>query len=125
MRGTVSDRRLYLFLRDSAIVAQAAGIACLAPFIDGGRYLDRIVAFVALSMLAWWLNAVARTTGEFRHRALAKHLKNEWREELAFALFGSAFGIAAFIYLILLPTWPIFSGALLFGGCAGYVLTNS
>jgi hypothetical protein len=119
-----NDWRLYRFLRDSAIVAQAAGIICLAPFIDYGREAERIATFVALSMLAWWLNAVARTTNEYRRRSLASR-KTERLHELACALFGSAFGIAAFVYLILLPTWPIFSGAMLLGGCAGYILTNS
>lgn len=123
MKGCDSDRRLYRFLRDSSIIAQAAAIVCLAPFVSYGMEPERIATFVALSMLAWWLNAVARTTNEYRRRVNAAP-KLARLHELAFALFGSAFGVTAFVYLMLLPTWPIFSGAMLMGGCAGYVLTN-
>jgi hypothetical protein len=52
MERNGSDRRLYRFLRDSAIIAQTAGIICLTTFIDYAMEAERIATFVALSMLA-------------------------------------------------------------------------
>lgn len=125
MRSIAQDRLAYLVVRSVALVIQIGALICLTPIKQCGTYSERIVGFVGLSLIAWFLNLYSRQTGEYQRRILAKHLRAERRQQLAVSVLGTVFAVTAIMYLQVVPTWPIFAISLSLGGCAGYALTNA
>jgi hypothetical protein len=125
MRGIARDRLFYLTIRSLALVLQLGAIVCLTPIKLHGAYPERIVGFVALSLIAWFLNLCAQGTGEYRRRTLASHLRSQRRQAFVLSVLASVFAVMSVVYLQIVPTWPILAVTLSLGGCAGYALTNA
>jgi hypothetical protein len=122
MRG--DDLRIFLSLRALAVIAQIAAIAALMPFISEGPYFTRAIVFAALTVTAGVLNLCSRATNAHRRRTESLPEAAPHGYNFFGGLFGGAFGIAAFVYLVIVPTWPVLTAALFLGGCATYMLSN-
>jgi hypothetical protein len=125
MRGIARERLFYLTIRSLALVIQLGAIICLTPIKLYGAYPERIVGFVALSLIAWFLNLCSQGTGEYQRRTLARHLRSQRRQAFVLSVLASVFAVMSIVYLQIVPTWPILAVALSLGGCAGYALTNA
>lgn len=125
MRSIAQDRLGYLVVRSMAALVQLIALVCLTPIKQTGSYSERIIGFVLLSLIAWFLNLCSRRTGEYQRRMLAKHRRAHRRRDFAVSLLATVFAATAIVYLQVVPTWPIFAISLSLGGCAGYALTNT
>ena len=124
MRSIARDRLIYLIVRSVSALVQVGALVCLTPIRQDEGYAERIIGFVMLSLIAWFLNLCARQTGEYQRRILARHRRAHRRREFAVSLLATVFAAMAIVYLQIAPTWPIFAISLSLGGCAGYALTN-
>jgi type IV secretory pathway component VirB8 len=124
MRSIAQDRLTYLVVRSVSALVQVGALICLTPIKQNDGYVERIIAFVTLSSIAWFLNLCTRRTGEYQRRILARHRRAHRRREFAVSLLATVFAAMAIVYLQIAPTWPIFAISLSLGGCAGYALTN-
>jgi hypothetical protein len=125
MSSIAQDRLAYLVVRSVAQVAQLGGLACLAPINAYRSYAERITGFVALSLIAWFLNLGSRQTGEYQRRMRARNAPSDQRREFALSVLITVFALTSIVYLRLVPTWPILAISLSLGSCAGYALTNA
>jgi hypothetical protein len=125
MRSVAQERLSYLVVRSIALVIQLGALVCLTPIKQYGSYPERIAGFIALSLIAWFLNLCSRRSSEYERRTLARHLRSHRRQEFVLSILASVFALMSIVYLQLAPTWPIFAIALSLGGCAGYALTNA
>jgi hypothetical protein len=125
MRSIAEDRMKYRVIRLLALLIQLGGLVCLTPIKPYGTYPERITGFVVLSLTAWFLNVCSRQTGEYQRRTIAKHLRTDRRQELLLSALATVFAVMSFVYLQVMPTWPVFAISLSLGGCAGYAITNA
>jgi hypothetical protein len=121
---TARERLPYLMVRSLAVMIQLGGLVCLTPIKQDGGYPERIAGFVALSLVAWFLNVCLRRTSEYQRRMLASHLRAHRRREFIASVLITVFAVMSVVYLQIVPTWPMLAISLSLGGCAGYALTN-
>jgi Flp pilus assembly protein TadB len=57
-------------LRGNAALVQLGALVCLTPIKRYGINIERIIAFVVLSMMAWTLNIWCRRSLKYQRRAL-------------------------------------------------------
>jgi len=124
MRSVAQDRLAYLVVRSLSALVQVGALVCLTPIKQNGGYAERIIGFVVLSLIAWFLNLCSRQTGEYQRRMLARHRRAHRRREFTVSVLATGFAAMAIVYLQIAPTWPIFAISLSLGGCAGYAITN-
>jgi hypothetical protein len=125
MSSIVQDRLAYLVVSSVALVTQLGAVVCLTPVRQGRSYPDRIAGFVALSLIAWFLNVYKRQTAEHERRMLTRSLLSYKRHELALSFLVTVFALTSLVYLQMFPTWTILAVSLSLGGCAGYALTHA
>lgn len=125
MSSMVQDRLAYLVVRSVAVVTQLGAFVCLTPLKQYRSYPERIGGFVALSLIAWFLNLYSRQTGEYERRTLTRTLLSYKRQELALTVLVTVFALTSLVYLQMSSTWTIFAISLSLGGCSGYALTNA
>ena len=124
MTSIVQDRLAYFVVRSVALVTQLGALICLTPIKEYRGYPERIAGFVALSLIAWFLNLYSRQNGEYERRTLTKTLLSYKRQELVVSVLVTLFAVTALVYLQVVPTWTILAISLSLGGCAGYALTH-
>lgn len=124
MSSIVQDRLAYVVVRSVALVTQLGALACLTPLKQSRGYSERIGGFLALSLIAWFLNLYSRQTGEYERRTLTRTLLSYKRQEFALSVLVTVFAVASLVYLQMMPTWTILAISLSIGGCAGYALTH-
>jgi hypothetical protein len=124
MNSIAQHRRSYLIIRWVALVIQLGGLICLTPIKQYGDYPERIAGFVSLSLIAWFLNLCCRQTHEYQRRMMLMRLRAYRRREFVVSVLAMVFAVMSFVYLQVVPTWPILAISLSVGGCTGYVLTN-
>ncbi|HJU12522.1 MAG TPA: hypothetical protein VJ728_16680 [Candidatus Binataceae bacterium] len=125
MGSIVQDRLSYRIIRSVALIIQLGALVCLTPIKQYGGYPERVAGFVALSLIAWFLNLCSRHTAEYQRRTLTKRVRAHRRQEFLTSILAAVFAVASIVYLQMAPTWPIFAISLSLGGCAGYALTNA
>lgn len=125
MNSIVQDRLGYLVIRSVALVTQLGALLCLTPLRQYRSYPERIGGFVALSLIAWFLNLCSKQSGEYERRMLTKTILSYKRQELALSVLVTVFALASLVYLQMAPTWTILAISLSLGGCAGYALTHA
>lgn len=124
MSSVAQDRVAYLVVRSVAVGSQLGALVCLMPINEQRSYPERITGFVALCLIAWFLNLCNRHTGEYQRRVQARNLPYYKRQEFGLSILVTAFALTSFAYLQLMPTWTMMTISLSLGGCAGYALTR-